>query len=116
MEEVMDTLAVKISEKNMPLTKIFWNIGRESNLGNSVQITLAEHHGGQRLSVLTRMFDIACQDFPDANLDMDRVSAVVLGGDCRKGMWGIEFHVPAGTKIPSDYSHQRPELILAGGL
>lgn len=52
----------------------------------------------------------------DAELTVDQASAVALGGRRRKGMWGIEFHIPEGTKMPEGYREQNSELILSGGL
>lgn len=101
---------------DLPLSKIFWNAGEKSSDGKVAQITLTRNYGGQYLGILTRMFDIARQDFPDAQLDINNVASVVLGGSFRKGMWGIEFSLPAGTEIPDSYKQRQSELILSGGL
>jgi hypothetical protein len=98
--------------KELPLTKIFWG---SQDSPRSVQITLTENYGGQNLGTLTRIFDIARKDFPDASLALNDVNAVVLAGDRRKGMWGIEFKVPKDTVMPEGYKIQHSECILAGG-
>jgi hypothetical protein len=110
---IRDTVKSK-KAKELPLSKIFW--GGDNGTEPNVQITLSHHYGGQSLGILTRLFEIARQDFPEANLEYDSVNAVVLGGNRRKGMWGIEFNVPADAKMPSDYERRQSEFILGGGL
>ncbi len=106
-----ENTTVRGRSNDLPLSKIFW--GADDRI---VQITLSNHYGGENLGILNRMFDVACRDFPEANLESDSVSAVALGGDRRKHMWGIEFKVPAGTKIPEGYEEIQSEPILSGGL
>lgn len=104
---------VRGSNADLQITKIFWNAAATQR---SVQITLTRNYGGQNLGILNRMLEIAQKDFPEANLTADDVKAVALGGPCRKGMWGIEFRVPAAVSMPEEYKAQDSELILAGGL
>jgi len=93
------------------LTKIIWGDG-----DRNAQITLSDNYGGQNMGILNRMIDIARADFPTVELGPDTVNAVCLAGPRRKGMWGIEFRVPAGIEAPDAYQESQGELLLAGGI
>lgn len=113
----MSTMVVKGDTQDLSLVKIFRGTGEDGTGPGKkwVQISLEKNYGGQNLGVLNRLFDVACQDFPEAGLTPDSVNAVALGGPSRKHMWGIEFKVPADTKMPEGYRLRSSEPILAGG-
>lgn len=106
------TDTVKGITQKLPLAKIFQVA--EGGGDKFVQITLDRNYGGQNLGVLTRIFEVALEDFPNSHLTLDEVCAVMLGGD-KNGMWGIEFRVPENTQIPEGYREQKSELKIAGG-
>ena len=55
----------------------------------------------KRLSWVNKMFAAAKADFPF--LKEEDVSVVIFGGDCIKGIMGIEFQLPRGTEVPDFY-------------
>lgn len=83
-----------------------------------IQISLSKNYGGQRLSVLNWLCAVAQKDFPDG-FDLESVSACMLGGRHRKGMWGIEFIIAGDQEIPDDYyrcgDREDPDPVIAGG-
>lgn len=54
-----------------------------------------------RLSWFNEMFAAAQADFPF--LKEEDVRVVIFGGDRIKGIMGIEFQLPRGTKVPDFY-------------